>query len=233
VKIGVLLPSFDATVDRSLEAAEKAERAGIHGVFAYDHLWQPETDHDPSLMPFPLLGAVAAITSRVRLGTLVVRVALARDEIVVHSFLSLNRLSSGRVIAGIGTGDAKSAAEHLAFGLPYESAATRRLALGRCADALVAFGIETWIGGGGEATNAVAQSAGVPVNLWSASPSRITEVSQQSPVTWGGVLRAGDDGVSLLTSLRSAGASWAVFTWGNGLAPILAAAKGAGILLER
>jgi alkanesulfonate monooxygenase SsuD/methylene tetrahydromethanopterin reductase-like flavin-dependent oxidoreductase (luciferase family) len=232
VKIGVLLPSFDSTADRSLEAARAAEQAGIHGVFAYDHLWQPDTDRNPSIMPFPLLGAIAGITSRLSLGTLVVRVALSLDEIVVHSFMSLDRLSGGRVIAGIGTGDAKSAAEHVAFGLPYEPAATRRLALARCASALVAEGLETWIGGGGDATNAVAGELGATVNLWSATPERVAVVAESSSVTWGGVLKEGIDGGALLRALEVAGASWAVFTWGHGLEPLLEAARAAGIALD-
>lgn len=232
MKLGVLLPSFDSTADRALEAADDAERAGLHGVFAYDHLWQPDTDENPSIMPFPLLGAVAATTSRIRLGTLVVRVALSLDELVVHSFITLDRLSNQRVIAGIGTGDAKSAAEHGAFGLPYESAAIRRVALAKCASALVGAGIETWIGGGGDATNAIAHEAGIAVNLWSAKPERIAALSSSSPVTWGGVLHPGEDGGALLRALERAGAQWAVFTWGRGLEPLLTAARDARIALE-
>ncbi len=229
----MLLPSFDTSARRSLDAARVAERAGIHGVFLYDHLWQPETDDQPSLSPFPLLGAVAAVTSRVRLGTLVARVALAPDEVLIRSFASLDRLSGGRVIAGIGTGDAKSAAENAAFGLPYESAATRRDVLDRCARALVDAGVETWIGGGGPATNEIARTIGVPVNLWSASPERVAEVGESAEVTWGGVLRAGVDGGELLGSLDRAGASWAVFTWGRGIDGLLDATRSAGVALDR
>jgi len=233
MKIGVLLPSFDTRAEPSLDAAEEAEREGIHGVFVYDHLWQPDTDRNPSLAPYPLLGAVTARTSRIRIGTLVARVALSLDEVLVHSFISLDRLSGGRVIAGIGTGDVKSAVEHSALGLPYESAAIRRVALERCTFALLRAGVETWIGGGGPATNAIAHEAGVPVNLWSATPERVAELSSRWPVTWGGVLQRGQDGGALLSSLEAAGALWAVFTWGSGLGPLLRAVDAAGIPLDR
>jgi hypothetical protein len=74
---------------------------------------------------------------------------------------------------------------------------------------------------------------GVPVNLWSATPERVAELSTVSPVTWGGVLRSGVDGGKLLVDLDAAGASWAVFTWGRGLRPLLEAVTAAEMTLER
>jgi alkanesulfonate monooxygenase SsuD/methylene tetrahydromethanopterin reductase-like flavin-dependent oxidoreductase (luciferase family) len=227
MKVGVLLPTFDTRAEAALESARAAERAGLDGVFVYDHQWQPDTDANPSLSPFPMLGAVAAVTSRVRIGTLVARVALSIDEVVVDSFTTLDRLSGKRVIAGIGTGDRKSEAEHVAFGLPYEPAEVRREALRRVASALVSAGVETWVGGGGPLTNVVAHEVGAPVNLWSATPERVAEVATRGPVTWGGVLRPGVDGGALLRALDAAGASWAIFTWGSGLGPLLDAVEAA------
>jgi alkanesulfonate monooxygenase SsuD/methylene tetrahydromethanopterin reductase-like flavin-dependent oxidoreductase (luciferase family) len=229
MKIGVLLPSFDTNAEPALEAARAAEDAGLDGVFVYDHQWQPDTDANPALAAFPLLGAVVAETSRVRVGTLVARVAFNPNEVLIESFTTLERLSGRRVIAGIGTGDQKSAAEHVAFGLPYEAAAVRRVALREVATALVRAGIETWIGGGGPLTNAVAQALGAPVNLWSATPERVAELASSSPVTWGGVLRPGVDGGALLRALEAAGATWAVFTWGSGLDPLLEAIDASGV----
>jgi alkanesulfonate monooxygenase SsuD/methylene tetrahydromethanopterin reductase-like flavin-dependent oxidoreductase (luciferase family) len=230
MKIGVMLPSFTTRAERVLEAATEAERAGLHGVFAFDHVWQPETDGRPSLAPFPLLGAVAALTERVRIGTLVARVAFGGDEILLDSFASLDGLSSGRVVAGIGTGDRLSAAEHVALGLPYAPAPVRRAALERCAEILVEAGIETWIGGGGPSTNAIARRLAIPVNLWSATPEVVASNVAETPVTWGGVLpsRGGD---ALVRAIEAAGASWAVFTWGKGLGPLLDAVASAGIML--
>lgn len=231
MKIGVLLPTFEPTAYSALLAAAEAEAAGIHGVFVFDHLWQPGTVGRPALSPFPLLGAIVARTARVAIGTLVARVGLSADELLVSAFVTLDRLSGGRVIAGLGTGDAWSAPEHVAFGLPYPSAAERRQALARCTNALVDADVEVWIGGGGVATNAVARAAAVPVNLWSASPERVAEAAAVGPVTWGGVLRSGEEG-ALLRSLADAGASWAVFTWGEGLGPLLAAVHAAEVPLD-
>jgi alkanesulfonate monooxygenase SsuD/methylene tetrahydromethanopterin reductase-like flavin-dependent oxidoreductase (luciferase family) len=225
MRIGVLLPTFTADARRVFAAARAAELAGIDGIFCYDHLWQPETSARPSLAPFPLLGALAAQTERVALGTLVARIALTRDEILVDSFATLDRLSGGRVIAGLGTGDWKSAPEHTAFGLPYPSVTVRRATLARCADLLVALGVETWIGGGGDATNAVAVDRHLPLNLWSATPARVAEVATSTTVTWGGVLPRPSEAAAHLVALRRAGAAWAVFTWGRGLAPLLAAVE--------
>jgi alkanesulfonate monooxygenase SsuD/methylene tetrahydromethanopterin reductase-like flavin-dependent oxidoreductase (luciferase family) len=227
MRIGVVLPAMADRAEPALEAAEAAEAAGLDGVFVFDHLWQPGTGGNPSLAAFPLLGAIAERTSRVKLGTLVARVGLTPDEVLVASFCSLEVLSGGRVIAGLGTGDAKSAAEHRALGLPYEPAAGRRRSLQRCGEALQRAGIETWIGGGSPETNAIAAELGSPVNLWSAAPERVAAVALTAPVTWGGVLGRDGDAPALLSELAAAGASWAIATWGAGLAPLLEAVRAA------
>ena len=231
MRIGVLLPTFDTSARPALEAAERVESAGLDGVFVYDHLWQLGSDHNPSLSPFPLLGALAASTSAVSLGTLVARVGLVADELLIAEFSTLAELSGGRVIAGIGTGDRKSLPEHLALGIPHPPADHRRASLERCAAATVARGIPTWIGGGSPQTNAVAQRLATPINLWSASPAKVAEAARFGPVTWGGVL-SGDEveAAAHLRLLAAAGAAWAVLTWKRGYPERLAAvAAAAGV----
>src|SRR5271169_153104 len=129
MRIGVTLPSFRADAG-ALDAARRAEAAGLDGVFVFDHLWPLGRPDRPALASFPLLGAVAAVTETVALGPLVARVGLVPDEVLVAELASLSHMAPGRLIAGIGTGDAMSAPENQAYGIAFADAGTRRLALG-------------------------------------------------------------------------------------------------------
>ena len=89
MRIGAILPSFEATPERSLEAARLAEERGIHGVFAYDHLWPMGEPRKPAIAPFPLLSRIAAELERIVVGTLVARVGLVPDDVLIGEFRTL------------------------------------------------------------------------------------------------------------------------------------------------
>ena len=74
-RIGITLPSFRTTAEASLAVAHAAEAAGLDGVFAYDHLFRRTVDgtRRPAIEMFAMLGAVAAETSRIAVGSLVAR----------------------------------------------------------------------------------------------------------------------------------------------------------------
>jgi len=232
VNVGLLLPSFAASADRSFAAAAEAEEAGLHGVFAYCHLWPLGRPGRPAISPYPLLGAIAARTTRIGLGTLVARVGLESDGALLGELLGLDALAPGRFIAGVGTGDSLSAQENRAYGVPFGSAAERREQLRRIAGALVADGVRTWIGGGSARTNEIARSLGIPVNLWGVEPTAVEIAAADGPVTWGGALADGDGGAPQLAALRDAGATWAVTTWPGSIARLVDAVRLAGIALS-
>lgn len=246
MKTGVILPSFRDTPGEALAVAAAAEEAGVDGVFCYDHLWPMGQPERPALAPFPLLGMVARRTERVHVGTLVARIGLVPDRVLLAEFGALSVLAPGRVIAGLGTGDRQSAAENEAYGVPSAPADERRAAVGRCAVALRDRGLEVWVGGGSRGTRLVAEEAGVAVNLWDVPPAAVAEQARRSEVTWGGpVPKAGrssgrppsggapagadaGDGEAiahLLAGLARAGATWAVFVWPVPLATVVACAR--------
>lgn len=225
MRVGVTLPSFRDGAGPALDAAQAAEEAGLDGVFVFDHLWPLGRPDRPALSAFPLLGAVAAATDRVVLGPLVARVGLVPDDVLVAELVSLARLAPGRVVAGLGTGDEKSETENRAFGVAYESAARRRLALRRCARALRDRGLDVWIGGGSAATDDVAIELAVALNLWDARPAAIAAFGARGEVTWAG--RAPEEAGALapwLAELAGAGASWAVCAWPGSLGALAEAA---------
>ncbi len=213
MRLGVVLPHFRHRAEAALAVARRADEAGLDGVFCYDHLWPMGQPQRPALSPFPLLGAVAVHTSDVAIGTLVARVGVVPDTTLVGQFEALELLAPGRVVAGLGTGDAKSSAENRAYGLASESAASRREAVLRCATELRRLRIRVWVGGASPAMAEVARRADASLNVWDAHPSRPPQPVDGLEVTWGGPAPApsGARLSSHLATLEAAGYAWAVF----------------------
>jgi alkanesulfonate monooxygenase SsuD/methylene tetrahydromethanopterin reductase-like flavin-dependent oxidoreductase (luciferase family) len=127
VQIGVILPLFSGDAGKVLAAAEEAEALGYGGVFAFDHFFPPGGAPDrPSLEALATLGAVAAVTERVRLGTLVTRASLRPAGLLAKSASWLDAASAGRFVLGLGTGDPIDRPEHEAYGIPMLSKSARR-----------------------------------------------------------------------------------------------------------
>lgn len=114
MRFAVNLPPF-APPATLVELAVDAEQAGWDGVFFWDHLtWRPELRldvHDP----WVLLGAVAVRTQRVLLGPMVTPLGRRRPWKVAKELTTLDHLSGGRAVLGVGLG-APAEAEFAAFG---------------------------------------------------------------------------------------------------------------------
>jgi alkanesulfonate monooxygenase SsuD/methylene tetrahydromethanopterin reductase-like flavin-dependent oxidoreductase (luciferase family) len=219
MKVGITLPQFRDEADSALDAARRAEGLGIDGVFCFDHLWPMGQPGRPALSSGPLLGAVAASTSTISVGTLVARVGLVPDEVLVAVLSSLSTISNGRLIAGIGTGDTLSRAENDAFGLPFGTADERRARLAIVASAVQSRGIPVWLGGGLPKTVEMARPLGAAVNLWEGDPLRVAELTAAgTEVTWGGPIgESAPEATARLGELAAAGATWAVCAWPDSL----------------
>lgn len=207
MKLGVLLPTFRDNADDALAVASDAERAGLDGVFAFDHLWPMGSPRRPALAPFPVLAAVAARCPSLDVGTLVARVGLVATSKLVDQFTTLAALAPGRVIAALGTGDKLSEAEQVAYGLGHRSAEERRQLLGEALEALASL-MRVWSGAGSPATNQQARDRGAEINLWGVTAEAVREGSRGGPVSWAGPL--GDDVNATLDELEKAGATWVV-----------------------
>ena len=82
--------------------AVAAEHAGWDGVFVWDHLWNRTLV--PFADPFVTLAAIAAATERVLIGTMVTALPRRRPQLVAQAATSLDRLSGGRMVLGLGLG---------------------------------------------------------------------------------------------------------------------------------
>ena len=106
--------------DRVVQNAKAAERAGFDLFTVMDHLYQirglgPETD--PMLEAFTTLSAVAARTSRIKLGAMVTGVTYRNPALLAKQVTTLDVVSSGRALFGIGA--AWNQDEHVGYGFEF------------------------------------------------------------------------------------------------------------------
>jgi alkanesulfonate monooxygenase SsuD/methylene tetrahydromethanopterin reductase-like flavin-dependent oxidoreductase (luciferase family) len=114
-RFAVGLPTVGPFADPSVlvELAVSAEEHGWDGVFLWDHLLY----HDPDwgvANSVVVASAIAARTSRIRLGVLVTALPRRRVQTVARETATLDRLSGGRLVFGAGIGSMDS--EYHAFG---------------------------------------------------------------------------------------------------------------------
>jgi hypothetical protein len=240
LRVGVILPTFQATPEPALAAARQAVTAGVDGLFCYDHLWPMGQPERPALAPFPILAALAADlelgdpsrADRPFLGTLVARVGLVPSAVLINQFTALAALAPGRVIAGLGTGDRLSQDENQAYGIPYPSAAERRAGLVEVGSALVAAGVTVWVAGGLAARVDEAAAVGAALNVWDAAPQLVAERAtggEVQEVTWAGPApESAEVLATTVDALAASGSTWAVFGWPVDLDALVAAAGDAG-----
>ena len=98
----------------AVRLARAAEAAGWEAFFVWDHLGFVRGV--PSGDPWVILSAVAASTTRLKLGLAVTPLARRRPQVVANAMASLDLLSGGRAIFGAGLGGAPE--EFTAFGEP-------------------------------------------------------------------------------------------------------------------
>jgi len=86
------------------ELGVAADEAGWDGFFLWDHVTFPWDT--PLVDPFVILSAVAGRTERIRLGTTVTPLPRRRPQVVARQLTTLDHLSRGRTILGVGLGEA-------------------------------------------------------------------------------------------------------------------------------
>ncbi len=87
------------------EFAALAEEAGWDGVFLEDYIVYQSRQDMPTYDPWVALAAMAMRTERVRLGTMVTPLARRRPWVVAREAVTLDHLSGGRLVLGVGVGD--------------------------------------------------------------------------------------------------------------------------------
>jgi F420-dependent oxidoreductase-like protein len=113
IRLGLQIPNFsygtgiDQLFPTVIAQAQEAEAAGFDSVFVMDHFYQLPglgTPDQPMLEAYTTLGALAVATEKVQLGTLVTGNTYRNPTLLAKEITTLDVISQGRAILGIGTG---------------------------------------------------------------------------------------------------------------------------------
>ena len=118
IKFGVFLPFYafktEEPFDRVRDIVLECERLGYDSVWLDDHLMFKK---HPILECWTTLSALSAVTSKIRLGTMVLCNSFRNPALLAKMAATLDVISNGRLEFGIGAGVQED--EHLAFGIPF------------------------------------------------------------------------------------------------------------------
>lgn len=123
VKFGIFAPQVGVTFPAIKERVALAERLGFHSFWFMDHFWakgMPDLDH---IEAWTLMSAVAAVTERIGIGTLVVCNSYRNPALVAKMAASLDSISNGRLLLGLGAGWMEE--EYRAYGYPFPAIRVR------------------------------------------------------------------------------------------------------------
>jgi alkanesulfonate monooxygenase SsuD/methylene tetrahydromethanopterin reductase-like flavin-dependent oxidoreductase (luciferase family) len=119
VEFGIYLPQLKLGFDEIRARVQLAERLGFDTAWFYDHMYSPGMPDVPAFEGWTLISALAAVTTRIRLGHLVLCNAFRHPAVFAKMLLSLDVISQGRLEVGLGTGS--YAGEFQEYGLPFPS----------------------------------------------------------------------------------------------------------------
>jgi F420-dependent oxidoreductase-like protein len=114
---------------RTVEVAVQAERLGFESIWLYDHFHTiPRPTDEITFESFTSLSALAALTSRIRVGHIVICTAFRNPALTAKMISTMDSISGGRMELGIGAGWKDD--EWLAYGYGFPEAKERLARLG-------------------------------------------------------------------------------------------------------
>ena len=202
-RVHLTAPQFSTTFEPVLAAARFVEASSLDGVFLFDHLIPLGDPSRPVLELTATLGAVAAATSVIAVGTMVMRVPLRGPVVSAAVARTAATIAPGRTVVGLGAGDRLSTDEATRFGHHPGSVADRVAAVEQTVQALAGSDVRCWVGGTHERVLAAAIEAD-GWNGWALEPERFARIAaglraQRSDLalSWGGSVVVGEDAEDL------------------------------------
>ncbi len=116
-QFGVTVPQIKRPWAATADAARTFEALGYDSIWVCDHLYGPQSPQLPILEAWSTVAALAAITERVEIGTLVTPAGMRNPAQLGKTIASIDNIAGGRIIAGLGAG--WMAREFTDFGVPF------------------------------------------------------------------------------------------------------------------
>ncbi len=106
VKFGIYIANHGITSNPQdyVKLAKSGEEYGWEGFFIWDHVFLPWSPDEDVLDPWSILAAIATQTKKMILGTTVTPLARRRPMVIAREAITIDRLSNGRFILGVGLG---------------------------------------------------------------------------------------------------------------------------------
>ena len=120
---GVNVPQIKRTWEEASAAAREFEALGFDSIWVNDHLYGPQSPRIPILEAWTTVAALAAVTERVEIGTLVTPAGMRNPAHLGKTIATADAIAGGRVIAGLGSGWMER--EFTDFGMPFLSTRER------------------------------------------------------------------------------------------------------------
>lgn len=130
IAVGVRVAQYGGSWEHLRDGALRAERLGFESLWVNDHLRSPgRLGDEPTFDALTTLAALAPMTSRARLGTVVLSASYRPPALAAKMATVLDVISGGRLELGLGTGSHEE--EHAEYGYPFPPRGERTAGLRR------------------------------------------------------------------------------------------------------
>ncbi len=197
VPVSITAAQFSRDWHELEASAYRAETLGFDGLFLFDHLVPLGDPHRPVFELASAIGAVAAVTTTLRIGTLVLRAPMRHLSISTEIIETAVMLAPGRFVLGVGAGDRMSFDEARRFGMASGSLDQRIRLVEELVTSVATTNPELpiWVGGVHPKVLSLVRDRKVGWNGWGISAETFAATSKplHGPVTWGGPVVLGED----------------------------------------
>src|SRR5688572_8052865 len=123
VHFGVTIPQIKRTWDEAKSNSLEFEAMGYDSLWVCDHLYGPQSPQIPIIEAWSLVSAVAAVTSKAEIDTLVTPAGMRNPAQLSKVIATIDNIAGGRIIPGLGAGWMPR--EFTDFGMPFLATSAR------------------------------------------------------------------------------------------------------------